>query len=52
LPRHVQRSDVAARELAELSPEWVHRIATDGRPVADLATEIIELAGWTSDASG
>ncbi|MEU8608284.1 hypothetical protein AB0C29_09815 [Actinoplanes sp. NPDC048791] len=51
LQRHVERSDIAARELAELSPEWVHRIATDGRPVADLATEIIELTGWAGDPS-
>jgi hypothetical protein len=49
LRHHVERSDLAARELAELSPEWVHRIATDDRPVTDLATEIIELAGWAGD---
>jgi hypothetical protein len=27
----------------------VHRIATDGRSVADLAGEIIELAGWAGN---
>jgi hypothetical protein len=47
LQRHVERSDLAARELAERCPPWVHRVPTDDRPVADLAAEIIELAGWT-----
>jgi hypothetical protein len=46
LRHHVERSDRAARELAELSPDRVHRIATDGRPVAELAAEIIALTGW------
>lgn len=46
LAQHVERSDRAARELADLSPAGVHRIATDGRPVAGLATEIIALTGW------
>jgi hypothetical protein len=46
LDLHVERSDRAARELEELSPAWVHRIATDGRPVADLAAQIIDLTGW------
>jgi hypothetical protein len=32
----------------ELSRSWVHRVATDGRAVADLAAEIIELAGWAT----
>lgn len=43
---HVERSDRAARELAEHSPEWVRRIATDGRPVPEIAAEIITLTGW------
>lgn len=46
LQHHIERSDRAARELEELSPAWVHRIATDDRPVADLAAQIINLAGW------
>jgi hypothetical protein len=51
LDLHVERSDRAARELEELSPAWVHRIATDGRPVADLATQIIDLTGWAGSAA-
>ena len=46
LEQHVERSDRAARELEELSPEWVRRVPTDGRPVAEIATEIIKLTGW------
>lgn len=46
LQRHVERSDVAARELTELCPSWVHRVATDGRPVADIAAELIARTGW------
>jgi len=46
--QHVQRSDRAARELDRLSPSWVHRVTTDDRPVADIASEIIALADWTT----
>jgi hypothetical protein len=35
-----------ARELDRSIPGWVHRIATDGRPVAEIAAEIIALTGW------
>jgi hypothetical protein len=46
---HIERSDLMARELEQTSPAWVHRVPTDGRPVAALATEIITLTAWTSD---
>lgn len=49
LQRHVDRSNVAARELDQLCPSWVRRVATDGRTVADIATEIIDLTGWASE---
>lgn len=45
---HVERSDLAARELERLAPAWVHRVATDGRTVMDLAAELIDLTGWVS----
>jgi hypothetical protein len=48
LDQHVERSDRATRELEKLSPEWVHRVATDGRQVADIAAELITLVGWRS----
>ena len=43
---HVSRSDRAARELEVAAPPWVHRIATDDRPVSEIAAEIITLTGW------
>ena len=43
---HVQRSDRAARELDTSVPDWVHRVDTDGRGVADIAREIVALTGW------
>jgi hypothetical protein len=48
LHRHAARSDIAARELDEFSPSWVHRVATDGRPVDAIAAEIVELTGWAA----
>jgi hypothetical protein len=48
LQAHIDRSDLAARELDELSPAWVHRVATDDRTVADIAAQIIDLTGWTA----
>lgn len=47
---HIERSDIAARELEQLSPNWVHRIPTDGRSVADIAAQIIGLTGWTAES--
>jgi RimJ/RimL family protein N-acetyltransferase len=43
---HSERSDLMARKLDKHAPAWVHRVATDGRAVADIAAEIIGLAGW------
>lgn len=44
---HVERSDLMARELDRGAPGWVHRVATDGRPVAGIAADVIRLTGWT-----
>jgi hypothetical protein len=49
LDPHVQRGLVFARELEKSSPSWVHRLGTDDRAVADIATEIIGLTGWTAE---
>jgi hypothetical protein len=43
---HVRRSDRAARDLDASVPDWVHRVATDGRDVAAIAREIIAHTGW------
>jgi hypothetical protein len=45
---HVERSSLMARRLDEGAPSWVHRVETDRRPVADIAAEIIGLAGWAT----
>ncbi len=47
LDRHVERSAQMARRLDRHAPAWVHRVTTDGRTVADIATEVISLTGWT-----
>jgi hypothetical protein len=43
---HVRRSRKAAEELEAESPAAVARVPTDGRTVADIATEIIKIARW------
>ncbi|MCL2515006.1 MAG: AAA family ATPase [Microbacteriaceae bacterium] len=43
---HVERSIAAARELEARADASVHRVATDGRSVAEIAAEIIALTGW------
>lgn len=48
LDRHIERSDVMARELDRRAPSWVHRVATDGRAVPNIAAEVIALTGWIS----
>jgi hypothetical protein len=47
LDSHVERSTQMARRLDRHAPAWVHRVATDGRTVADTAAEIISLTAWT-----
>jgi hypothetical protein len=38
-----------AGRLHEQVADTVHRVATDGRTVADIAAEIIGIAGWTAE---
>ena len=52
LDRHIERSDLMARKLDRGAPGWVHRVLTDGRAVADIAAEVISLAGWTGERTG
>lgn len=49
---HVERSDLMARELDRTTAGWVHRVPTDGRPVADIAAQIIGLTGWVAARRG
>lgn len=46
LLEHIKRSNVRACELESLTPDWVHRLATDGRSVIDVATELRSIIGW------
>ncbi len=45
---HIERSDLMARRLDKRAPDWVHRVTTDNRTVADIATEVKALTGWTN----
>lgn len=49
LARHIERSDLMARELDRQVPRWVHRLATDNRIISDLGAEVISLASWPHD---
>jgi hypothetical protein len=47
LNSHVERSAQMARMLDRGAPAWVHRVATDARTVADIASEVISLTAWS-----
>ncbi|BEL05306.1 ATPase [Actinoplanes sichuanensis] len=49
LERHIERSDLMARELERTVSGRVHRVPTDGRTIADIATGIIDLTGWATE---
>jgi hypothetical protein len=49
LQAHIERGKVAARELEQIAPPWVHRVNTDDQTVADVAAEVIGLAGWIAN---
>jgi hypothetical protein len=48
LPRHIDGGATMARRLDDETPPWVLRTPTDGVSVADLATTVIQHAGWGS----
>ncbi|GGU38193.1 AAA family ATPase [Lentzea flava] len=43
---HVARSTAAAQHLETTAPQWVVRVPTDGRTVAEVASEVVALTGW------
>jgi hypothetical protein len=47
LEAHLRRSRARAQELDQHAARWVHRVATDDKPVSRIASEIITLTGWT-----
>lgn len=46
LEQQVEHSAAMARRLERAAAPSVHRVATDGRDIAAIAREIIELTGW------
>ncbi|MFJ6576719.1 AAA family ATPase [Streptomyces sp. NPDC091368] len=52
LERELEASSRKARILdAQMPPDTV-RVATDGRTVADIAREVVNVTGWPANASG
>jgi Cdc6-like AAA superfamily ATPase len=47
---HLERSARAARHLEATASGAVHRVATDDRPVGEIAAEIVRLTGWAEGA--
>ncbi|MFX0575847.1 adenylyl-sulfate kinase [Nocardia nepalensis] len=46
LGEHVERGRVMAAKLDAEAPDWVHRVGTDGRGIADIAAEVVDLTRW------
>lgn len=47
LDRHLASTRRMAERLERESPNWVVRVATDDRTVAEIAREVIALSGWS-----
>jgi 2-phosphoglycerate kinase len=45
---HADRGEAMARKLDERVPDTVRRVVTDSRVIADIAAEIIGIAGWAA----
>lgn len=48
LAEHLERSAARRVELEALAPGWVTRIDTTGRTVGEVASDVVERAGWTA----
>ena len=46
LERHLDSSRISALELERAASAWVRRLATDDRPVADIARDVVAVLGW------
>lgn len=51
LDAHLARSAAAAARLDAAAPGWVHRVATDGRAVEEVAATVVSLTGWADAAA-
>jgi hypothetical protein len=47
LDAHLHRSATMATHLDSAAPADAVRIATDGRPVGEIAREVVTATGWT-----
>lgn len=48
---HLERSARAAHRLEATASDTVHRVQADGRPIAEIAAEILKLAGWLDEGA-
>ncbi|MGW7082470.1 hypothetical protein ACWGH2_03095 [Streptomyces sp. NPDC054871] len=46
LEQQLRRSALMARRLEEHAADGTHRVATDGRRVADIAADVVAATGW------
>jgi len=46
LAPHIERSGLMARHLARHAPEDTVRVPTDGRPIVDIARQVVAATGW------
>ncbi|MEV8314462.1 hypothetical protein AB0Q95_09850 [Streptomyces sp. NPDC059900] len=51
LGQQLRRSAFMARHLEEHAADGTHRVATDGRRVADIAADVVAATGWNSRKS-
>ncbi|WAP50440.1 ATPase [Arthrobacter sp. ATA002] len=48
LDRHLARSREAASALDLHTPDWVHRVSTDGLTAEEVAARLLALTGWAA----
>lgn len=48
LDLHLTRSTAMAHHLEAVAPPWVLRVPTDGRPITDIARDVITATNWST----
>lgn len=43
---NLEATPAEVRDMDRITPEWVHRVSTEGRSVTDTAARVIALTGW------
>lgn len=49
LEEHLEASRARDAALRSAAEDWVLRVATDGRTVTDIASDVIDAVGWSTD---